>query len=234
MSRTAPCVSFSYLSHFVFLVRPVFSPLCSVLLMTVVFLGVVRPSCLISGAGGVVIASVVDEVERAAAGSSTVVEGEDSASESLSLVTRSVVESVLDVGTAAVQLSVEQVSSVAVAGSPSVAVDALGPEVERLSVASLSPGPVDICVETAATVVDGSVFVAAGPVDVTVQTDGGLYVLYEILDHVKYCVFCKIFSWLWFIFFFLCLSVRTDAFLSLVRDLLQQRLVFFMIYISPR
>ena len=74
------------------------SLLCFVLLTTVVFLGVVVQSSLASRAGGVIIASFLDEVERTAAGSSTVVEGEDSASESLSVVTRSVVELVLDVG----------------------------------------------------------------------------------------------------------------------------------------
>ena len=136
--------------------------------------------------------SVLDEVEGAAAGSSTVVEGEDSASQALSLMTRSVVESVVDVGPAAVPLSLEQVSFVVVGGSPPAAVDALEPEVDRLSVASFSPGHVDICAETAANVVNVCVSVAAGPVDVTVQTEDGFYVLNELLDHVKIFALCKI------------------------------------------
>ena len=43
------------------------------------FSGVVRPSSLLSGAGGAVGASLPDDVERAVAGSSIVVEGENSA-----------------------------------------------------------------------------------------------------------------------------------------------------------
>ena len=43
--------------------------------------------------------------------------------------------------------------------------------------------------ELAITVVDGCVAVAAGPVDVAVQTEGGLYVLIELIDYVKHCVF---------------------------------------------
>ena len=159
---------------------------------TVVFPVVVRPSHLISSADGVVSASVLDDVERAAVWSSIVNEGENSASESVSVVTRSVVESVLEVGPAAVPSSVEQVSSIVVGRFPSAPADALGLEVKRLSVAFLSPGPVDICVETA---VDGCVTVAAGPVDVAVQIEGGLYVLIELIDHVKHCVFCKNVIW---------------------------------------
>ena len=87
----------------------------------------VRPWSLVSGAGGIVSASVLDEVDRTAAGSSTAVEGEDSASEVLPLVTLSVVVSVLDVGSAAVLASVEQVSSIVVGGSSSAAVVAPGP-----------------------------------------------------------------------------------------------------------
>ena len=143
---------------------------------------------LVTDAGGVVNASVLVEVERA----STVVQGEDSASKVLSLVTRSVVESVLNVRPAAVPMSVEQLSSVVVSGSPFAAVDTLGPEVEQLSVVTLSPGPVDICVETAATAADGCVIVAAGPIHVSVQTDGGLHVLIKLIDRVKHCVLCKL------------------------------------------
>ena len=120
------------------------SLLCYVLVTNVVFPGVVRPSSLVSGSGGVVSASVLDKVKRAAAGSSTVVEGEDSASEVLLLVTRSVVESVLDVGLAAVPSSMEQVSSIVVGGSLSEAAKALRPKVERLKFASLSAGPLDV------------------------------------------------------------------------------------------
>ena len=68
-----------------------------------------------------------------------------------------------------------------------------GPEVERLRVPFLSPGPADICVETAATAVDGCVIVAAGPVDVVVQTEAGFLCLTELIDHVKHCVFCASF-----------------------------------------
>ena len=165
--------------------------------------------------------SVLDEVERAAAGSSTVVEGEDSAAESLLVVTHPVLVSVLDVVSAAVPSSLDQVLSIVLGGSPSAAVDALGLEVERLNVASLSPGPVDICVDTAATVVvDACVTAALGPGDVAVWTEGGLYVLNNIIDHVKPCVFCKIFIWLCFSPFPLIVMI-TDVFVSLIRDLLR-------------
>ena len=131
------------------------------LLLTVVFCfsdkccfsGVVRPSSLVSDAGGVVSVSVLDEVDRVAAGSSTVFEGDGSASEVLWLVTRSLVESFLDVRPP--PPVPPSVSPVVDSRSPSSVVDALGPEFGQLSVASLSPGPVDICLETAATVVDG-------------------------------------------------------------------------------
>ena len=82
--------------------------------------------------------------------------------------------------------------TVEIGGSLSAAVDALGLKVERLSVAILSPGPVDICVETAATVVDGYVTAAARPVDLAVQTEGGLFVRIEFIDHVEHCVICKL------------------------------------------
>ena len=166
------------------------------LVTTVVFLGVVWPSGLLSGAGGVISALLPDDVEEAVAGSSTVVEGEASASESLSVVTPSVVESVLDVAPAAVPSSVEQMSSVVVGVSPSAGVHALGPEVERLNVASLAPGPVDVCMGTAAIVVDDCITAAVGPIDVAVQTEGGLCVFNEHIDHVKDCVLCNTLGWL--------------------------------------
>ena len=187
---------------------------------TVAFLGVVRSSSLVSGAGGVVSVSVLDVMERAAAGSSTVVEGEDSAAESLLVVTHPVLVSVLDVGPATVPSSLEQVLSIVLGGSPSAAVDVLRPEVERLNVASLSPGPVDICVDTAATVVNGCVTVAWGSVDVAVRTEGGLYVLNNLIDQVKPCVFFKKFIWLCFSRFLLIVMI-TDVFVSLIRDLLR-------------
>ena len=119
-----------HIYHVELFVGPVTSLLCSVLVTAVVFPGVVRPSSLASVAGGILSASVLNDVDGAAAGFSMVVKGEDSASESLSLVTGSVVESVLDVGPVAVPSSVEQRSSVVVGGSPSAAVDALVTEVE--------------------------------------------------------------------------------------------------------
>ena len=111
-------------------VGPVTSLLFSDLVATLVFPEVVRPSSLVSAAGGVVSASVLDQVERAAAGYSTVVEVEGSASESLSVVTRSVVKSVMYVRPAVVPSSKEPVLFVVVGGSSSAAVHALGPEVE--------------------------------------------------------------------------------------------------------
>ena len=57
----------------------------------------VRPSSLVSGTGDVVGASILDLVEKAVAWSSAVVDVEDSASQSLSVTTRWVMESVLKV-----------------------------------------------------------------------------------------------------------------------------------------
>ena len=57
--------------------------------------------------------------------------------------------------------------------------------------ASLSPGPVDICLETTATVAGNCVAVAAGPDDFPVQIEGGSYVLFELI--VKHFVFCTLF-----------------------------------------
>ena len=71
-------------------------------LTTVVFPGVFRPTNPFFAAGGAISASFPHDMERTVAGSSNVAQGEDSASESLSVVTRSVVQSVLDVGSAGV------------------------------------------------------------------------------------------------------------------------------------
>ena len=173
-------------------VGPVTPLLCSVLVTTVVFPGAVRPYIPVSGDDGVVSASVLHEVGRAAAGSSTVVEVETSASEALSVVTHSVVESVVDVGPPAVQSPVEQLTSVVAGRSHSAVVDALGPEFEQLSVASLSPGPVDICVDTAATAVGACVSFAAGRVVLADRTESRFYVLNEVIGHVKPCMFCSL------------------------------------------
>ena len=124
-----------------------------------------RPYSPVSSVAGFVSASVLNNAERVAARSSTVVEGEDSASEALSMVTCCILDSLLDVGPAAVSSSVEPVSSVVIGGSPSATVDALGPIVDGLGVDSLSPGLVDNCLETAATVVVGCVTAAAVPLD---------------------------------------------------------------------
>ena len=121
------------------------------LLTTVVIPGEVRPSSPLLGAVVAVSATLSDNVEGAVSGSSTVVEGEDNASESISVVTCSVVESVLDVEPAGVPSSVNRVSSVAIGGSLSSNVNALGPQMERLSVTFLSPEPVGVCVRTTAT-----------------------------------------------------------------------------------
>ena len=152
--------------------------------------------------------------------SSTVVESQNSASEELSAVTRSVVESMLDVEPAYMPSSLEQMSSVVNAGSPAATVDALGPEVERLSATFLSSKSADICVETVTTVEDGCVTVAAGPVVVAVQTEGGLCSLNELIDHVKHCVFCKLLRSLVLVIF-PCFEWKQMFFVSLIRDFLQ-------------
>ena len=77
--------------------------------MTVVFRGVVRPSCLPSDTGGAVSASLPDDVESAVARSSTVAEGEDSSSESLSVLTRSVSKLVFELEPDAVSWSLSEV-----------------------------------------------------------------------------------------------------------------------------
>ena len=54
--------------------------------------------------------------------------------------------------------------------SLSADVDGLVPEVERLSVVTSSPEPVDVCVGNASTVAEDGVTAVAGPVDVAVHT----------------------------------------------------------------
>ena len=185
------CVSICHLPHFDVIVGPVTSSFFSVLVTTVVFSGLVRPSSLLSGDGGVVSASLLDDLVRAVAGSSTAVVGEHSTSESLSMVTRSVAEPVLYVEPAGVPSSVDLLPSSVVALSHLAAADILGPAVWRLSVASSSPGPVDICVGTAATVVDDCIAPASGQVDSAVQIEAWLCVLSALIEPVKFCVPCK-------------------------------------------
>ena len=108
-----------------------------------------RPSSFSSGAGCVVSASVLEDVETAVTESSTVMETGDSASESLSVVTLFVVESLLDVEPAAVPSSVSRMPSVAAGGSLSVDLEALVPVMEC---ASSSPKPVDFCMGTTTSV----------------------------------------------------------------------------------
>ena len=67
-------------------------------------------------------------------------------------------------------------------------VDALGPGVERLSVAFSSPEPGSVCVENTAPVVRDCITTAANPVDVAVQTEGGLCCLTELIDRPIYFV----------------------------------------------
>ena len=72
--------------------------------------------------------------------------------------------------------------------------DALGPEVERLSVVSLFPEPVDICAGTTVAVVevDGA----------AVRTGGWSCFLNELIDHVKHCVLFRFCFLLNFLIFF--------------------------------
>ena len=87
--------SICHLSHFELLVGPVTLFVVFYLMTTVVFLRVVPPSSLLSVADGAASVPVLDDVDRAFVGLSTVVDVKNSASESLR--TRSVVELVLDV-----------------------------------------------------------------------------------------------------------------------------------------
>ena len=128
---------------------------------------------------------------RALAGSSIVVEGEDSASELPLAVTRWFVKSLLDVEPVVVPSSADHKLSVAAGGLLPADVEALGPEVERLSVSCSSPQPKDVCVGTTATVAEDGVIAAAGQVVLAVQTEGRLCVVTELSYQVKHCVLCK-------------------------------------------
>ena len=136
-----------------------------------VFPGLFRPSSLFSAAPGDVSASVPHDVERTVAGSSTVAQGEDSASESLSVVTRSVVESVLDVGPAGVPSTFEPGESIMAGISLLADVDGLGFEAEQLSVAFLSPYPGTSVPGPPSIVLMVMVLLFWDPVDVAVQTE---------------------------------------------------------------
>ena len=82
-------------------------------------------------------------------------------------------ESVLDLKPAAVPSAVAQVSCV-LDGVFLLRLWMLwGSEVERLGVASLYPGPVDVYVGTTATVLNDCIPTAAGPVDVAKETEVG-------------------------------------------------------------
>ena len=107
----------------------------------------------------------------------------------MSVVTLSVVEPLLDVEPVVVPAAVELLSDMN-AHQPF-----LVSEVGRLIVASSSPGPLDVCVATVDTVTDDGVAAFVGPVDVAVQTEGGMCVLKELIDHVKQCVLMKISDW---------------------------------------
>ena len=108
------------------------------LVKIVVFLGVEWPCSLYSGARSAVSASVLDDVERAVAGSATVMEDRDRELEPLTVVTRSVVESVVDFRPSGetISSSLDLGPYVVIGVFLLAKVDALGPEVERLSVAS--------------------------------------------------------------------------------------------------
>ena len=100
---------------------------------------------------------------------------------------RSVVESVLDVETSDVVVSSSAGPGLSVVAgvSPFVDVDALGAEVDWLSVASSSPEPVDVCVGTTVAVVEDDVAAAVSRLDAAVQAERGLCFLIELMDHVK-------------------------------------------------
>ena len=134
------CVGNGHFSRFELFVGPLIFCCCFALVTTLVFPDVVRPSnCLSDDCG----ASVLHDVERAIVGSSTVMEGRNNASESFSVATVSVVESVLDVESSGVVVSFVVASATMLAD-----VDALRSQTEWLSVVSLTPEPVDICVGT--------------------------------------------------------------------------------------
>ena len=170
VQRTTRCVSVLHISHFELLVGPVaslsmflFSDDCSVS-------SIGATTSLCSSAACVVSASLLDNVERAVTDSVVLLECEESASESLSLVSRSIVLLALDAELYGVFVpsSLNSEPSVA-AGLPlSVNIDILGLDVERLSVAPSSPEPVNICAGTTVIVVKGDCTTAAGPVVVAV------------------------------------------------------------------
>ena len=129
--------------------------------------------CGSGGARGAVNASVLDDVERAVTGSTTVVEGKEGALQSLSVMIRSVAELVLDVGpsSVAVSSSVDPGPSIVPSGSLSAGEDTLRFKRERVSVTFSSPEPVDVCVGTTANVDEGIETTSVGTVDVGVQTE---------------------------------------------------------------
>ena len=114
------------------------------------------------------------------------------------MVTRSVIESFLDLEPSGVVVSSSADSGPSVVSSASsvVDVDMLCPEVEQLSVASWSPEPVDICVWTIAIVQEDDGTEAAGPVYVIVQTEVWMCVSNKLIDHVKRYLLCKVLRWL--------------------------------------
>ena len=155
--------------------------------------GVVWLSILYSGVGGAVCASMVDDVERAVIQS--FLDRKESSWVSLSVMTRSAVESVLYAETSGVYVpsSVNPGRSLIAGVSLLADVDALGPEVEQLSVDSSSPKRVKICVGTAPNDVEGTAgTTVASSVDVVVQTEGWLFVSNELIDHVEHCVQCNL------------------------------------------
>ena len=155
--------------------------------------GVVWASSLFSGVGGAVGASVLDDAEGAVIES--FLEGKESASVSLSVRTRSAMESLLYAETFVVYVpSSVNLGPSLIAGVFLLAeVGAPNPEVERLSVDSSSPKPVEICVGTASNNVEGTAGTnVAGSVDVAVQTEGRLYVSNEFHDYIEHCVRCNL------------------------------------------
>ena len=84
-----------HIHHFELLVGPIYG--CFYIVKTVVLPEVVRPYSFFSGASSKVFAFVLDDVEKAVTESVVFLKGNESAWESLSKVTRSVVQSNLDV-----------------------------------------------------------------------------------------------------------------------------------------
>ena len=153
-------------------------------------------SSLSSRAGDAVSASVLDDVERVVVGSSSVVEGEDSAPKSFSVLTRFFVESGLDVDPTGKSSSADRVPSFVIDGSLPADVEVLRTEIERLSVAFSCPEPMDVCFATISTVSEDGANTTAGPVYVAVQTEGRYCVLKTVIIFVKHCVLCKLLGWL--------------------------------------